>query len=469
MTSRHLHCPHCGADAAVRSELSLATRLIVRLDCGHYIVTLVSDSGDSSMGKPHMTARNAVCIACDTPFVTYMEGPYYEFCIACREGMGIVTYSQAEDLIAGLNLVPVSDRAAIVADLKERRRAALPVLPAGRVLQISTPPPNPAAVLAGIRAQIDYSRLADDAAPDVAAPISYIIAKNGLFEVRDNDIARIITQPKEVLGVATEMQAGIERKLPPVPFEMLRTTIAFFREVVAKRSGAEAIVRVWWDRETSTYSIRIPEGTQRVTGGGVHHDDNFDVDVSGRYLLVMDIHSHNTMSAFWSGIDDADERKAPEGRMLGVIGKLTSLMPEWKWRMRTREGFVELTVADVFDVPTEAPVPFTVSWRILMAVLGTADERGHVGLKVPIDPFRDATFPIEWMERVSNNWHSGHGSYSGHSGHAGFSGATLYGPAKQFIYILDTASGKLQEHLIDGAVVSLTGKELDLGSSYIIH
>ena len=37
----------------------------------------------------------------------------------------------------------------------------------------------------------------------------------------------------------------------------------------------------------------------------------------------MDIHSHNTMGAFWSGTDNADEK---ETRLFGVLGKITSIL-----------------------------------------------------------------------------------------------------------------------------------------------
>ena len=39
--------------------------------------------------------------------------------------------------------------------------------------------------------------------------------------------------------------------------------------------------------------------------------------------------------------------------MFGVIGKVDQAIPDWKWRMRTREGFIDLQVADVFALENE--------------------------------------------------------------------------------------------------------------------
>ena len=60
---------------------------------------------------------------------------------------------------------------------------------------------------------------------------------------------------------------------------------------------------------------------------------------------VMDIHSHNTMPAFFSSIDNADEKA---NRVYGVVGGFGGV-PEMKLRAATGGKFVSIALPDVFE------------------------------------------------------------------------------------------------------------------------
>jgi PRTRC genetic system protein A len=317
-----------------------------------------------------------------------------------------------------------------------------------------------------------YGTLADDIADrpadEATAPTEYVLASNGAFEVIHTDIADIIRPATRVQGLGVKMEPGVVLKLPLIPFTLLTQTLGFFKEVCRKHSNAEAFVRIWWNRRERRYEIQVPE--QSVSGGGVHHRDDFDRDNSGDWLVAADIHSHNTMSAFWSGVDDADEKKAPEGRIHGVIGKVPSKLPEWKWRMRVRDGFIDMSLADVFEVPSKEPVPFTVSWKIILASLGKSDamdSEGRLKLVCPVDAFGDLSFPAEWMEKVKgystggshvhSSWNGRGGGHGWQSPATGGSGASRF-KGVQYLYILDPASGEAAEwEVMDGEVKKATG------------
>jgi PRTRC genetic system protein A len=264
---------------------------------------------------------------------------------------------------------------------------------------------DPKAVAMGIRAQVDYKVLP---VSGYDKPITYLCAKNGLFEARHSDLATVITKPKEILGIVEELKEGVTLNLPKVPFLFLQQTVGFFRGVEAKMNhSSEALVQIWWDREAKAHQMHVPE--QTVSGGGVRHQSTFDLDSSGKYFHVMDIHSHgNGMSAFWSGTDNADEARVTTDRLFGVIGKIQDPIPMWKWRMRTRDGFIDLSVADIFELPQEK-FNFTVKSEDIFRMLGTDGvKEGRVQLWCPVDPFKSVDVPAEWYEQVKGYQQQNH-------------------------------------------------------------
>lgn len=82
------------------------------------------------------------------------------------------------------------------------------------------------------------------------------------------------------------------------------------------KRNVEALVNVLWDREDQRYILHIP--SQHIDCASVQTDLHEQPDTE-RYLHVMDIHSHNTMVARFSKIDDRDEQAT---RLYMVIGRL---------------------------------------------------------------------------------------------------------------------------------------------------
>ena len=377
-----------------------------------------------------MTKRQ--CIACEEEFQTNASGDSLLacFCWACRKGFRITTEEDAEELAGMIDVGAIDVRA--------------PVSPSTKP---TTPKVDPAAVARGIRTQVDYT-----VAPisEYKKPITYVAFKNGLFEVRHSDLATVIVKPKEVLGVLEEAKEGVTLNIPKLPFAFLQQTISFFRGVEGKMKGSsEALVQVWWDRETKQHTIHVP--AQQVSGGSVRHESVFDQDNTGRHLHVADIHSHGSnMSAFWSGVDDADEKRVTTERLFGVIGKVTDSIPQWKWRMRTRDGFIDLAVSDIFELPQET-VTFTVQSADLFRCIGDANayQDGKVQLWCPIDPFTNVEVPTTWYDQVK-----AYSQTSGGHGHWGWNGKHTTTPMKGYIYIDGL------EYLVEDGKTTPTGHKL---------
>lgn len=461
-------CRHCMRESQVVSRTELYRKEYCSLMCGHQMIFDIETSSPRQGEQMALTSTGIErdCHLCGMHYRTFSDDAYGEFCHDCRSEQSIKTVADAEELKM-IVLAYEPDK------LKKAREDILAARPehrkprSGQIMAVDKPKVDMNRVAEAIRSMISYGVLAHDI-DKLDKPTGFVIAKNGLFQVSHSDIADIISIPKEVAGVTVELKEGIKLKVPKVPYNMLAQTVAFFK-AVQKKSGAEALVQIWWNTQEKAYTIHCPD--QSVSGASVNHRSTFDQDqarVEGTgeaiWLHVMDIHSHNTMSAFWSGTDDGDERKAPEGRMFGVIGKVTQPIPEWKWRIRTRDGFMELGVADIFDVDLEKKVNFNVSWKVIMDCLTSKDSLGFkdglLSLKCPVDPFESATFPEEWMSKLSG--HRQTGSHTGTVYGGNSSTQRAYTPVPAYIFIANKEGTALDEYLVEDGTPKPTGKSIAL-------
>ena len=97
---------------------------------------------------------------------------------------------------------------------------------------------------------------------------------------------------------------------------------------------------------------------QIVSGGAVKYAYNKTLEMEERYVKYLEIHSHNTMAAGFSGTDNNDE----SNRTLyycGVIGKINDhsniYNVDQKFRVWTGDRFRELPAWEIFD--TYVPTP----------------------------------------------------------------------------------------------------------------
>ena len=86
------------------------------------------------------------------------------------------------------------------------------------------------------------------------------------------------------------------------------------------------------------------ETADEAVSGGAANVDNDAADS----VHVMDIHSHNTMKASFSAIDDADEKAT---RIYAVIGRLDKYLPDITARISVGGKFVEIPPSSVFEYP----------------------------------------------------------------------------------------------------------------------
>ncbi|MDR1329783.1 MAG: Mov34/MPN/PAD-1 family protein, partial [Oscillospiraceae bacterium] len=169
--------------------------------------------------------------------------------------------------------------------------------------------------------------------------ISLMPSSDGRFyEMRRTELGTFIA-PASCRGIQ-EVKAGFIPALPLVPRELTLEIIGFFRSLV-NGGGLEAIVNILWDKEREAFCTFVPP--QTVSHGSAAAELP---RLHSRYLHYIDVHSHNTMPARFSAVDDADEKAT---RVYAVFGSLDRFIPEISVRISSGGSFSELDPLTVFE------------------------------------------------------------------------------------------------------------------------
>lgn len=144
------------------------------------------------------------------------------------------------------------------------------------------------------------------------------------------------------------IQEDLSKFLPGgrIPLQMFYQIRAFFKEVCEKHGQAlEAHCYIMYNSETGYY-IHVPE--QTVSGGTVEFSYE---GLNSNDCIVVDIHSHGSMSAFFSGTDDTNDRR--HIYFSGVIGKVNTPRPEMTFRFNMYDLKKAATLPDIFQEVAE--------------------------------------------------------------------------------------------------------------------
>ena len=172
--------------------------------------------------------------------------------------------------------------------------------------------------------------------------IVFVPSSDGkIYEVRNNQIGTFIAEADSV-SLFSKVRAGFIPALPKIPYSILSEIIAFFKTFVTVKSENEAMANIYWSFEEEKYRAHVPK--QTVTKASV--DTNLpDIDEE-KFLLVMEVHSHNTMGAVFSRTDDKDEIAT---RLYTVIGRLDKVFPDMTTRISVGGKHLVIDPAIVFD------------------------------------------------------------------------------------------------------------------------
>jgi len=177
----------------------------------------------------------------------------------------------------------------------------------------------------------------DEAAASGKA-IIYVPSRDGkIYEVRKNRIGTFVAEADNIAHF-DKVRAGFIPALPKIPYSILAEIIAFFKS----RGETEAIANIYWSVVEEKYCVHVPN--QTVSKASVETTLP-DIDEE-KFLLVMELHSHNTMEAKFSHTDDHDETTT---RLYTVIGRLDKVFPDIVTRISVGGKFVEIAPTLVFD------------------------------------------------------------------------------------------------------------------------
>lgn len=176
--------------------------------------------------------------------------------------------------------------------------------------------------------------------------IAVIPSKDGkLYQMRKTLIGEF-TVPVNQVNEFDEVKPGFNMGLPKIPMELLMFILNFFDEM-SKKFRYEALVHILYDKLHRKYTVRVPE--QKITHASV--DSVLDEPYSDDLIHVMDFHSHNTMPAEFSSVDDEDEK---ETRLYAVAGRFGKGFPDIKVRAGCAGEFIDVPLEDVFDINFKA-------------------------------------------------------------------------------------------------------------------
>lgn len=187
----------------------------------------------------------------------------------------------------------------------------------------------------GLYETVDAARMSDKV-------ISYVPSENGrLYEIRSNGVGTFIAQTRKVTAFQ-KVRAGFIPALPKIPFSVLSEILAFFKSYISNEQITEALAYIFWSKAEERYFVHIPK--QEVSKDSV---DTTEMPLEDeRFTLVMEIHSHNTMPAYFSGDDDKDEKATG---LYAVVGSFDKVFPDILVRISVGGKFVEIPLEDVFD------------------------------------------------------------------------------------------------------------------------
>lgn len=235
---------------------------------------------------------------------------------------------------------------------------------------------NPA-ILQALRNQTTQVCFADSV--DEEKPLSYVLAKNGLFLVKRSNIAMVQIPLSKVEVNAPglpEMVAGWDPYLPLIPFSLFCQAISFLKAAKEKYQ-TEALVRFYWNERKGDWIMVIPP--QITTGASVEIQDGLEGPPDS--IFAAEIHSHPGSSSSFSGIDDAHEQF---DRMFMCVAFPKDAPPSFHARVGVEcmDKWLDLDIQEIVDFSSMIEIPLS-------------------ALFTKGDPFPYTDFPQEWLKRVT--------------------------------------------------------------------
>ena len=154
--------------------------------------------------------------------------------------------------------------------------------------------------------------------PDDGKPY-YLVAKNGVYLVRENDCFSASVRVEDALELADHQEEG-KWKLPPIDGKMADNILRFTR-YIHKTQNTECLLWLYYSLEARRYDVFVPE--QKATCGSVITEDV--TPTPDGWMKVGTVHSHPGQAFHSKG--DIDDERYSDGLHI-VIGRLDDPVPD---------------------------------------------------------------------------------------------------------------------------------------------
>lgn len=244
--------------------------------------------------------------------------------------------------------------------------------------------------------------------------ITYLTASNGVFRIEKTDTALfktvVQTYEKNIPGLLP-MEPGVELLIPKIPFKYIHMALDFYRDV-NEQDKTEASLLFFWNKDNKPlpkkYSdgeeikgllvdgqliVYVPKQKNSSTLSEFHMDPMVDY-LRTNYSILAETHSHNTMNAFFSATDDANENAS---QFYGVWGKVKDEQPAFAFRYCSGDSKIECDPSILFDWPTQ----IIETTHKITTTMDPVTTQTYVETEETIyhGPFDKINYPSEWMEQ----------------------------------------------------------------------
>lgn len=207
-------------------------------------------------------------------------------------------------------------------------------------------------------------------------PEVYVLGKDGvIYQYHQFSLGRSAMMKIADTPIRTASKSVLEPRLNPlvngkkIPMQFLTDILEFFKQVMAMTSSSgtghgdyEAMAHIVWNTTTESYRVAIPK--QKVAKASVSYDWDH---VKGDEVVIFDIHSHNSMDAFFSGTDERDD--STYVGISAVAGRLNTAEPRLIFRFNAYKTKQAMVLEDVFEAPVKQESPVVAEWMKNVEVL----------------------------------------------------------------------------------------------------
>jgi PRTRC genetic system protein A len=173
--------------------------------------------------------------------------------------------------------------------------------------------------------------------PNDANAYQYVLAASGVYLRAGSRFFDVLLPLARcpIRGLAP-LEPHFRLKVPRLPGRLL---VAVLLDAQRARRPDGDLNEALYHFHHNGARVRVVKPAQRATATAVV---GAEADAAG---VILDLHSHGTMGAFWSGTDDNDEQGF---RVYGVIGRLDE-RPEIRLRLGVYGYWFPIPVGVLFD------------------------------------------------------------------------------------------------------------------------